>query len=202
MIVAIDCGNTRLKWARFEAGRPSGRGGAMLRGEDDPFARLAASLDGVSGPVLVANVAGDVVGRRITASVESALGRKPEFIKVAARAHGIVCAYRNPAALGVDRWLAMIAARRRLTGAFAVISAGTLVTVDAVDGAGRHLGGLIVPSDRLMIEAMAQNAEQISTVEPSVGEALPNTRKRAALSGRLLGESSGEGRARPTEIGW
>jgi len=173
MIFAIDCGNTRIKWARFEADQRHDRGSASLHGDADPFAALAAALGRAPARVLVANVAGDAVADRIRQSIEAAPGRRPEFVAVEPRAHGVACAYRDPRTLGVDRWLAMIAARRWLTGPYAVVSAGTLVTIDAVDAGGQHLGGLIVPSDRLMIEAMARKAERISVVDPSAGEALP-----------------------------
>lgn len=174
MIFAIDCGNTRLKWARFEVGRRTGRGHAPLHGADSPYALLTDALPTDAGRVLVANVAGRGVAEAIESAVTGKTGRDPEFVSVAACAHGIECAYRHPETLGVDRWLAMVAVRRELEGAFVVISAGTLVTFDAVDASGRHLGGLIVPSDRLMIESMAQKAEQIAVVDADVPAGLPD----------------------------
>jgi type III pantothenate kinase len=164
-MLAIDCGNTRIKWARYEAGVPRDAGAASLRGDTDPFGPLAAALaDGIDR-VLVANVAGPEIAARVEATVRARLGFAPLYVRVEAKAHGIECAYREPATLGVDRWLAMIAARRRHDGAIAVVSAGTAVTFDAVDAGGRHLGGLIMPGDRLMIEAIARNTSQIPVVD-------------------------------------
>lgn len=164
-MLAIDCGNTRIKWARYDAGRTSGRGSASLRGGADPYLQLAGTLDRGIERVCVANVAGAKVAERITATVVDRLEISPEFVRVEPKAHGIECAYYQPETLGIDRWLAMIAARRLAAGAFAVVSAGTAVTFDAVDADGQHLGGLILPGDRLMIEAMASNAHQIPLVE-------------------------------------
>jgi type III pantothenate kinase len=77
----------------------------------------------------------------------------------------------------------MIAARRAVDGAFAVVCAGTATTFDAVDASGRHLGGLILPGDRLMIEALAANTNQIPLVEPA----------RQAVRGlEFLGRSTAE----------
>jgi type III pantothenate kinase len=164
-MLAIDCGNTRLKWAEFEGARIGARGAAMLEGEGDPFAALAAAIRPDVGRVLVASVAGDDVTARIQATVSERTGRAAEQVAVQPRAGGIECAYRDPARLGVDRWLAMIAGRRHVVGPFAVVSAGTAVTFDAVDGRGRHLGGLILPGDRLMREALAANTGRIGAVE-------------------------------------
>jgi type III pantothenate kinase len=190
-MLAIDCGNTRIKWARFHAGRRDEGGSASLRGEGDPFARLAASLDSGIQRVLVANVAGSAVADRISATVSGRLGLAPEFIRVLPKAHGIECAYREPATLGVDRWLAMIATRRLVDGAFVVVAAGTAVTFDAVDADGHHLGGLILPGDRLMIDAMASNTDQIPLVAPAVD----------AVSGlRLLGRSTAEAVSHGTRL--
>lgn len=187
-MLAIDCGNTRIKWVRYEAGRPIGRGSASLRGDPDPFADLAAALDRGIDRVCVANVAGDRIAERIADTIVDRLDFSPEFIRVAPKAHGIECAYHRPETLGVDRWLAMIAARRLTVGAFAVVSAGTAVTFDAVDADGQHLGGLILPGDRLMIEAMASNAHQIPLVEPVAGRV-----SGLELLGRSTHEAVGRG---------
>lgn len=193
-MLAIDCGNTRIKWARFESGRRYGEGFADLRGDADAYAVLSDALiiqaeraEGIDR-VCVANVAGAQVAERIAATVTSALGIEPEFIAVRPKAFGVECAYREPETLGVDRWLAMIAARRLVDGPFAVICAGTAATFDAVDAAGRHLGGLIFPGDRLMIEAMAQNTKQIPSVDP-VGHVVSGL----DLLGRSTAEAVGHG---------
>jgi type III pantothenate kinase len=187
-MLAIDCGNTRIKWARYEDGKAVSRGSASLRGDADPYACLAAALDRGIERVCVANVAGSDVAERITATVVDRLDSAPEFVRVEPQAHGIECAYHRPETLGVDRWLAMIAARRLAAGAFAVVSAGTAGTFDAVDAGGRHLGGLILPGDRLMIEAMASYTHQIPLVEPA---AYPGS--GLGLLGRSTDEAVGRG---------
>jgi len=169
-MLAIDCGNTRIKWGRFSGGRLEA-GGAGALDDDATFTALGEALAAVDDRVLVANVAGTGPGQRIAALVTERSRAMPEFVRVEAAAHGIVCGYRDPATLGVDRWLAMIAARRRTRGAFAVVSAGTAVTFDAVDGEGRHLGGLILPSEALMHRALADGTGQIALM-PRAGGAV------------------------------
>jgi len=190
-MLAIDCGNSRLKWARFEAGRMIDRGSASLLDDEDPLRVLHSALVPGIDRVLIANVAGSGMAERLRAAVTEHMTLAPEFIAVEANAHGIRCGYRDPATLGVDRWLAMIACRGSIGGAFAVVSAGTAVTFDAVDHSGRHLGGLILPGDRLMIESLAANTRQIGLVAPAV---------RPVSGVDLFGRSTGEAVAHGTQL--
>jgi type III pantothenate kinase len=185
---AIDCGNTRIKWAQFEQGRIATRGAAVLGDGPDAFAALAAAVPPDAGRVLVANVAGEEIAARIGAALSSRMTGAPEFVAVLRRAGGIECGYRDPAKLGVDRWLAMIAGRQRVVGPFAVVSAGTAVTFDAVDATGRHLGGLILAGERLMREALAANTGRIGAVEPALEPV-----DGIALLGRSTEEAVGRG---------
>lgn len=58
----------------------------------------------------------------------------------------LINSYANPAKMGVDRWLAMLAAQSLSGGAaFCVVDAGTAMTFDAVDANGQHIGGAIAP---------------------------------------------------------
>jgi type III pantothenate kinase len=72
---------------------------------------------------------------------------------------GVHNAYAQPEKLGVDRWLGVIAAYHRVRGAACVVNAGTALTLDVVDGQGRHLGGLIAPglgTQRLSVRSQTQ----------------------------------------------
>lgn len=186
---AIDCGNSRIKWARFRDGKAQNHGAANLRdGNGDAFAALGAALvDGIER-VVVANVAGRDVAEKIRRLVIERLCLEPEFARVEAKAYGIECAYREPATFGVDRWLALVAARRVVAEPFVVVGAGTAATFDAVDGNGRHLGGLILPGDRLMREVLAKNTGQIPQV-PAAGDFVPGIE----LLGRSTAEAVGRG---------
>lgn len=187
-MLAIDCGNTRIKWARFDGARRTETDSALREGDDAGFARLAGTLDERVGRVLVANVAGAAAADRLTRVVSARLGTDPEFVGVRRKAYGIECGYHDPAALGVDRWLAMIAARRHFDGPLVVVAAGTAVTIDAVDTDGGHLGGLILPGDGLMIDALASRTAQIDKV-PRAGDA----RAGIGVFGRSTAESVSHG---------
>ena len=76
--------------------------------------------------------------------------------------HGLVCAYEDPAQFGVDRWLALLAARQRRPGAtMLVVSAGTALTVDVLQeqaGQAWHRGGLIAPGLQAMQRGLFEAA--------------------------------------------
>ena len=162
-MLAIDCGNTRIKWARCGSAERSETRYAEF-GKPETLNALADDLGHAVERVLVANVAGERVAAQVADIVADAAGIEAEFVQVSPAAHGITCGYREPRALGVDRWLAMVAVRQTTAEPFIVISAGTAVTIDVVDRNGAHLGGLILPGDKLMIDAIAANTGQIPVV--------------------------------------
>jgi type III pantothenate kinase len=61
----------------------------------------------------------------------------------------------------------VLAAFHLASGAACVIDAGTAVTFDAVDGHGRHLGGLILPGPQLLASALDRNTSDIGTTLPA-----------------------------------
>ena len=69
----------------------------------------------------------------------------------------LVSGYRKPEQLGIDRLLAMVAARGRTQAPFCVVDAGTAVTIDFVAADGRHLGGFILPGGRMFRECLLAN---------------------------------------------
>src|SRR3546814_5490867 len=79
----------------------------------------------------------------LSEAVRSQLVQIPNFARSSAGWHGLRNAYREPERLGVDRWLAMIAAWHTHRGAACIANAGTALTVDVIDAQGQHLGGII-----------------------------------------------------------
>ena len=152
-VLAVDAGNTRIKWGWHDGAawrQRSAVATARARDLKAVFARLPRC-----DVIIVSNVAGTVARRQLRA----ALPRVP-------RAHWIVaeraqCGVRNgyarPRQLGSDRWAALIGARQRFRGPLIVVNAGTALTADALTADGRFLGGIIVPGAALMRAALAGN---------------------------------------------
>jgi type III pantothenate kinase len=161
MTVLIDIGNTRIKWATLERGALVARGSAVHRDSlDAAVAAFAAGLP-AKPRIIAANVAGDAVAKRLAALAAARPGGSLTFVATSNERFGVRCAYADPSKLGVDRWVAILAAHHRARGAACVIDAGTAATFDAVDATGAHLGGLIVPGARLLATALDRNTSNI-----------------------------------------
>ena len=75
---------------------------------------------------------------------------------------GVRNGYHDFSQLGVDRWLALIGARRqRRTPNLLVVDAGTALTVDLLLK-GDHQGGLITPGTALMQRCLTQNTANLA----------------------------------------
>ena len=69
----------------------------------------------------------------------------------------LTLSYDDPSKLGVDRFLAMLAALERFPNPpLLVIDAGSAVTFDVIDAKGMHQGGLIMPGIRALRESFAK----------------------------------------------
>lgn len=159
--LAIDIGNTRLKWAQYAAPQPGAallaQGAVFLETIDSLAEREWRALP-VPASMLGCVVAGEGVKRRVEEQLEL-WDLEPRWVVSSRRAAGVVNGYDHPNRLGVDRWVALIAARHRVLQAGAprpalVVMVGTAVTVDALDAGGRFLGGLILPGFGLMLRAL------------------------------------------------
>lgn len=169
MIALIDMGNARVKWASLVGGRLASFGQAVLG--DNPAEAVDDLLGAVGDAkrVLVSNVAGAAVGRLLIQGFGDRHGVAVEFARTAARAGGVTCGYRDPARLGVDRWLAVLAAHRSGLGTACVVDAGTALTVDVVDADGIHHGGLILPGLRTMADSLQQRTSDVGPTDGDSG---------------------------------
>lgn len=154
MILTIDCGNTRLKWALYaEAAPPAIVQGSVLLGALDDLDAVWRTLPQPQS-IAIANVAGGAV----RATLSRLLLRwpvEPLWAVAAAKACGVTSRYEQPAQLGVDRWAALIAAWGRCRAACLVVSAGTATTIDALSATGEFTGGRILAGVDLMKNALA-----------------------------------------------
>lgn len=154
MILLLDAGNSRLKWACLVGGTLQA-GEAVLRtgaGAGDDVRALSLAWAPLPRPerVLIGSVLGQEFVGALSACTMEAWSVPVESITPRREAHGLVNAYAEPERLGVDRWLGMLGARRDSAGPVCVVDCGTAITVDAMRADGTHLGGLILPGLGLM----------------------------------------------------
>jgi type III pantothenate kinase len=181
VILAVDAGNTRIKWGLHD-GKSWLEKGWIASGNAH---RLADSWQKYLQPERI--VASNVAGPDVASQMAEACRRWATEILWAVATQdqcGVKNGYENPAQLGSDRWAALIAARQIAPEGCVVVNAGTAMTVDALSGQGVFLGGLIVPGLATMRRALA---ESTAGVEASGGgfEKFPGNTADAVYSGVL-----------------
>lgn len=160
-MLAIDAGNTRVKWGLHDGEGWRARGWVPTA----DAAALSSSLHAVQAveSAVVSNVAGAQVAAAITAAV-ARYGVEAHWLAASSARCGVTSSYAAPAQLGTDRWAALIGARHRYAGPCVVVNAGTTMTVDALSADGVFLGGCIVPGLALMRDALERNTAQLRSV--------------------------------------
>lgn len=145
MHLLIDIGNTSIKWACHD-GRALSDMRSARHHNALPIDLLAAwePIDGIDR-ITACCVGPDRVKDAVIKICHTNWQLQPSFITVEADRSPIRVAYPEPSRLGVDRWLALIAAHRLHSEHAIILNAGTAITCDALLSDGHHLGGLILP---------------------------------------------------------
>ena len=162
--LALDVGNTRLKWARYDSPRPGAallaQGAVFLENIDKLSDENVGDWRNIPAPsnILGCIVAGDAIKRRVVEQLEI-WDVTAQWVNSSPQEAGLRNGYDHPARLGADRWVAMIGARQRLlarglAGPCIVVMVGTAVTVEAIDAEGKFLGGIILPGHGIMLRAL------------------------------------------------
>lgn len=165
LILEFDLGNTSAKWRLLQAGNVLERG---------RFSDLGGFTPPAAGPIAavrVASVAGEAREQALRLWCLRKLELEPQIARTTAQCAGVSCAYAEPHRLGVDRWLAVLAAHHRFPGGALVLDAGTALTIDLVNADGQHLGGYILPGQRLMQSSLRQDTAKViyaESAEPSL----------------------------------
>ncbi|MEO6263877.1 MAG: type III pantothenate kinase [Luteimonas sp.] len=164
----FDLGNTRLKCAPLLGGVV----GEVL-GTDHDGSEFAGGWD-ARLPARVENACvASVATPTLTAALLDALTRRCDRISLARTQRacaGVRIAYAEPRRLGVDRFLALLAAHARAPEPWLVVGVGTALTIDLLDGDGLHRGGRIAPSPMLMREALHARAPHLPAVGGTYAE--------------------------------
>ena len=124
---------------------------------------FARRLFGTTPParVLVASVAGARVRSALTRAARRA-GVPLEFVRVPRRGGGVTVGYLEPWRLGVDRFAGLVGAHALFAGVpLLVTGVGTALTLDLLNGEGRHFGGAIIPSPALMVQSLLERTQGI-----------------------------------------
>jgi type III pantothenate kinase len=180
--LAIDVGNTRLKWALYQnphANAPVLAQGAEFLDNIDKLAEGAWSALPAPERMLGCVVAGEAVRKRVEAQMEI-WDVAAQWVVPSTAEAGIHNGYDFPTRLGADRWVAMIGAWHRTLAQgparpMVVVMVGTAVTVDAIDADGKFLGGLILPGHGIMLRALETGTAGLRVPTGDVREFPTNT---------------------------
>jgi type III pantothenate kinase len=176
MKLLLDLGNTRLKWALRQGSAWFAQG--AMAWDEDIESTLAQAWR--AGPMVDQVWGASVVDPTREARIEATLGQihwpAPRWVRTPAHGCGVRNGYAQPQRLGVDRFLALVAAHAQYRGACVVVGAGTALTVDALDAHGQHLGGLIAPGPRLMQQSVLGATAQVRPAgEGAITDVADNT---------------------------
>ncbi len=193
MILTVDIGNSRIKWALWQADIIVDRAVATydIDKSMDAFDKLFSSLEKLSqqGPsqVYALCVAGDKVSQALSAWVRQRWQLDVAYLKTEKQYKNILNVYADPGQHGVDRWAGVVAGHQAYPGSsVCVISAGTAITFDFINKNGQHLGGYILPSFATMHTALlADTANVVSTFDnmPLYKHAIPDNTNDAVNQG-------------------
>jgi type III pantothenate kinase len=176
VILAIDAGNSRVKW-----GWHDGTGWASIATVS--LIEFAASSDHVNPfsvthadpeRIIISNVAGEGA-HHLLVNWTSIFDAEPIWLHAEAQRCGVTNHYERPEQLGPDRWAALIAARTVHTGPCLVVNAGTATTVDMLTGNGVFLGGSILPGVELMRFVLHEHTGRLPIEDGGYRDAPRNT---------------------------
>lgn len=150
-VLLLDIGNSRIKWALVQDSEWLADGAAP-HGETD---RLLEEWDRFMPPAsaIACNVAGEGPLKTCSGYWQSR-GVALRCIEAGQECAGVHNLYERPGQLGADRWATLVGAWLRTRGPCLVVSAGTAVTIDALNEQGEFLGGMILPGKRLMQQSL------------------------------------------------
>jgi len=186
MSLLIDCGNTRCKLVRMFADGTLSPIFAIANDAGDFVVRLNEWLLEARGEksCYFASVANTEVSSKIEIALASA-GYSVTRIRTQAEALGMRIAYPVPEQMGVDRFLALIAAHRKKQSLL-LVSAGSALTVDLLDAHGVHHGGMITATETIIQNAMENRFANFRNLSGSIKGFSDNTADALASGARYM----------------
>lgn len=164
-MLTIDIGNSGIKWGIWQEDQ-------LVLAEDGVYdkALISTVLDDIfSGApnqdkVWVSCVAGADVEQALTEWLQQEWSVEPFFLRTSAELGGVQNMYPEPSEHGVDRWAALLGAKKLYDDPVCIIDVGTAVTVDLMDENGVHRGGRIMPGLDMMRQSLLQNTAGVKEI--------------------------------------
>lgn len=181
MILDIDAGNSFVKWRVVDDSEVIAAGSEAT----EQVSKQGLDLTRIEGlnQARISSVANRGLAEKLREQVQQQFNVEMQIARVSSIVSGVSCGYTEPETLGIDRWLAVVAAYQRYLGPVLVVDAGSAITIDLIGPQGVHLGGYISPGLRLMREALWQGTAkvQVDRVE-SLNMLVPGTCTQDAVN--------------------
>ena len=182
MILEVDAGNTLVKW-RLRDGLEIRQRGSYERNND--FSIEITEQQMVES-IYVSSVADLEYENVLTQNLLHNFSVFPWFARSSTRCAGVCNSYEDPSLMGVDRWLAMLAAYNDCSGAVCVIDVGSALTIDFVMTNGMHRGGYILAGTELIKSTLLKNTDRVRFEKGAVGSLEPGSSTLAAVNNGVL----------------
>ena len=186
-MILVDVGNTRIKWARHHAGKLE-KMHAIVHIEQDIKPLLLTAWQHLPRPdcIYLACVGPqDIKQQLIQLAKQIWPDIKLHETYTQKYAQGVENAYPKHTKLGVDRWLAMLAAYHYHSAPVCIVSCGSALTLDMVDKQGQHLGGMIMPGLSLMRQSLSRGTANLKACSEHYSPGLANDTEAAIYNGCL-----------------
>ncbi len=186
MSLLIDCGNTRCKITRLLEDGSLAPVTAIANDAVDFVSRLNKLFRPLyeNEPCYFASVANAEISEKIESTFTTA-GFSIKRINTQAEALGVRIAYPNPQQLGVDRFLALLAAHQRKQS-LVLVSVGSALTVDVLQADGKHHGGMITATETIIHHAMEARFANFRNLSGSAVGFSDNTGDALASGARYM----------------
>jgi len=187
MKLLIDIGNTRVKWCELQNKQLLAIH-AVVHNKSDMKAELLAVWQALSIPeVIVLSCVSSLVIKQQLIELARLLWADTPIVETKTQqyAYGVSNSYVQPEKLGVDRWIAMLAAFKNYPTALCVVDCGTAITFDALDKNGVHLGGMIMPGLSLMQNSLYKGTANLVIGSDLHALGLANNTEAAIYNGKL-----------------
>lgn len=177
MQIDIDAGNTRFKCRTSE--------GLNVFDSERGLLGFLSELPKISR-VRIASVRKTDLPAKIEVSC-SILSSQVFVARTLAEFGGLKISYSKPESMGVDRWLAMLAAKQHFAQGCIVVDAGSALTIDVVTSQGKHEGGYILPGLQLLRRSLFANTDKvIFDAEKSLGQTSLGDSTQACVDNGVL----------------
>lgn len=194
MILLIDVGNTRIKWAAVSKGLWLEQGYVA----NTHIPHLIEQWQVLSCPdqIVACCVADDTIIDQLTHVATEIFALPIAWLQVTKDCCDVTNHYKNIGSpdqflctLGPDRWASLIAVQHLYPGNRIVVNVGTAMTIDALTAKGEFLGGLILPGVRLMQSALTAHTARLPTAQGQY-HIFPNTTIDAMYTGIITALSA------------